>query len=229
MKNKYLNRIVILGLGLLIWSCNPSIFGPNSGEILGKITDNNNKPLQGVTVSASYQDPNDNSNTNTISVQSDDKGFYIINDILFTENQINIEKVGFAKQTVTVIPSQSNRNLSANFKLNGSPEINQFNFSKTSISISNNEATTLTLNVKDVFNENAVQDMNANCQFYKNKLLFKIVNLNLDSNSNSLYLFKTDINATDFEAGTYNIIFEAVDPDNNSFSKGVTQTLTITN
>jgi hypothetical protein len=213
---------------MILSSCTTDIFGPNKGTLKGVIKDTNNKLLEGVTITATFLDADNISNT--ISAVTDSNGSYFLEDVLLTQNKIRIQKEGFKEVNTSINLTQNNNEQTVNQTLIGSPEISQINISDAIISIAANETSVITVTVKDSFNEDATS-IN-----YSVKLLLSVsdilntsVIMSLKTNSLHTFVFESTLNAVDLNANSFSIAIEVADPDMNFNSKEFQQNLTVSN
>lgn len=222
--------IQIIIICCLLSACEHDIFGPNRGNIQGTVVDNLNQPVEGVRVTSVFIEDEENQQTTEITRTTDSDGSYFFDDVLLTDHEISIEKAGLKKGYKSIRLTQENNDQTHDFILEGSPEISDYNIDNSTISVTNNEDAVITLSVTDRFNEDSTSTLfTTKCIVSKNENSIKILDLNLDSNSNVLFLFTATISATELQQGDYNISFEVIDPDGRITSEENIITLSVTN
>jgi len=230
---KYQKIIGILFLSFQLVACSTDIFGPNKGTLEGVVKDNNGNELAGVTVTAKYissTDADGTVNYSSINTVTDQSGYHFLDDVFLTENKIIFQKEGFKTYTAYVNLTQNNNHQNINTMLVGSPKITQLQVDNTTISVAANQTATFTVTVKDFYNDDTTAtDFKVTLLLYKSGDLISSLTLDLTANSNTVFVFKKKINATDISLGTYTLASEVIDPDGNFYRKEFQQILTVNN
>ncbi len=213
-------KIQILGLLSLlsILGCQGVIFLPIQGEIDGYVTDNNGKPIVGVTVSAAFLAASSGGESipRNRSTTTDQEGYFRLSE-LWDEVEISINHSGFKRQS-RFIDLQDNSKPELNLELEGSPSIQAITLSKDSLSLNLSTPDTIMakMEILDAFNSQSGN--------YKGNLILQnsageaqsIFANTKQSGGQNLFLLETLITTEGLPPGTYSLLAEATDPDGNT-------------
>lgn len=199
------------GLALFISGCKESIFGPNSGDISGKVSDHFNRPIQSASLSTIVLD----SNRNATFTTSDENGEFQLLEVALGTIQVSAQLRGYKEDVRSVHIDQDNNKGSINFNLVGAPEIISVTLNADSASRSMSDTLTMSISTMDVYNSpNSTYDLDVSGIVKDDKgTVVKIYDLE-SQNAQQNQLFSFNILANDFVVGTYTIDFVAYDEDN---------------
>ena len=216
-KHWYKNTIALFIALLTLTSCKKNIFGPNEGVLSGVVRDNNGVALEGAKITATYTD---GTNTGSVSVSSDETGFYELERVRLSENEVNVTATGFQADTRIIYLDQKNNSATFNFTLNGAPVLSSINLSNNILDQaqgSSDSIITLTVNVQDSYNSVSLTNYVVSAIIKdSNNNVDQIIMLNAKSNSSTLFILDTTLSATQFNLGLYTMDFEITDPDGNT-------------
>lgn len=222
-KCKYISLKGILFVTILsftLFSCEKNIFGANEGTLQGVVKDNNGTIIESAKITAAYTD---GSETGSVSTSSDDDGYYNLDKIRLDENEITVESDGFESDVRTIFLEQDENEATLNFTLNGAPFLSGFTLSNNILDTTSGSSDSIaifTVNVKDNYNSNALTNYVVNAIIYNSssQSISQIIKLDAVSNTTSLFILETEINASDLDVGSFNISIEITDPDGNSIT-----------
>ncbi len=208
-----INYILFLSLLMSFSACKDIVFIPTQGSIQGVITDNNGLPLQGVNVSATYEEPSQQPFESTKTASTDTEGFFQIND-LWDKVALNANLAGF-KPASALIDLVDHSKPMVDFVLEGSPTISDIRLDKRTLSATVPDTLSIIIEVRDAFNLNSSE--------YTTNLLVQnqagatqtIRSISLQGQGFEVLLFQGNILSEDLSEGTYLLLAEVRDPDGN--------------
>lgn len=221
MKTILKYMVPALFAGALISGCEENIFGPNEGTVSGFVRDNNGKVIEGAQVSATYTL---DESTKSINTSSDETGYYILEKVPLTENEMKAEAIGFETGTRFLFLNQDNDKQTLNFALTGAPSYVSHTQSASVIYNTSDTTQTDTTNfsiiVQDDYNSSSSVSYDMSLIFKKttDSSIVHIADIDLSSNSSTIYIFTRTIEASDLVTGEFSIDIEVSDPDGNVFS-----------
>ena len=216
MKRITFLQILAIIATLSCQSCEDVVFLPAKGTIEGTIEDNNGALLQGVQITASFEEPSQSGQSfeNSKTTASNSDGFYHL-DNLWDKVNLSINHPGFLPASTLVELKNKNSRLTADFTLTGSPTITSVNLSKAILSASEPDTVAISVEVQDVFNS-------ITQGYVCNLLLFRpdgsaatILNTSVESQGFEAYLFKAIITTGLLPPGVFTVAAEVRDPDGN--------------
>lgn len=212
--------IAILLGGLLLTSCEQNILGPNKGTISGVVTDNNGAVVEGATITATYTI---DEKTSSISGASDQTGYYILEDVPLTENELVAQATGFDANTRFVSLNQSRDAQTLNFTLVGAPEYVSNTQSHTKIYLTDttqSDTVHFRIIMRDDFNTSTSSQYDLSVIFNSTVTgsISYIETATILSSSSSIYIFKATTEASSLGAGEFLVDVEISDPDGNSYT-----------
>ncbi|MBX2872932.1 MAG: carboxypeptidase-like regulatory domain-containing protein [Saprospiraceae bacterium] len=218
MKNINRSPLVLSLLMLLAcMACDDVVFVPIQGSIQGLVKDNNGQPLAGIQLSATFEAPSQGGESfpETQTATTDANGFYRFSE-LWDEVTFSVEQAGFRPITQW-IDLGDDKNLELNIVLEGSPEILGLNLVKTTLTAATPDTLEVGIQVLDSFNSNSgeytgsiiIQDADGATQ--------AIVPANMIGASQQQFLLNAQLTSDLVPMGTYTLIVEVSDPDQNSY------------
>lgn len=189
------------------------VFIPVQGSIQGVITDNNGSPLQGVSVSAVYEEPSQQPFETTKMASTDADGFFRIND-LWDKVALHASLSGF-KPSSTLVDLADDSKPVIDFILEGSPTINDIRLNKSSLSASESDTLSIVVEIQDEFNNNPGSYIANIIVINADGATQTINSLSLQGQGLEVLLFQGIILSTDLAKGNYLLMAEVQDPDGN--------------
>lgn len=214
-KIQFLQLLAVIAI-LSCQSCEDVAFLPAKGTIDGIITDNNGEALQGVQITASFEEPSQSGQAfeNNKTAITDSEGYYRM-DNLWDKVYLSVNHSSFLPASTLVELKNKTNWLTADFTLSGSPTIIDVNLSKTVLSATEPDTVTISVEVQDEFN-NIAQGYICNLLFYRpDGSAFTVLNADLESQGFKEFLFNAIITTGLLPSGVYTIAAEARDPDGN--------------
>lgn len=206
-------------LGVLS-SCNDVEFLPTKGSIYGIVVDNNDIPLEGVEVIATFDLPESLSGSESFdrlpvrnTTASD--GAYELDDV-WDEVYLEIDHTGFQSSFQRVELTSGNQRPQVNFTLTGSPTVESIAFDADTLNKENFESLAITMVVEDLYNTFSDTPI-AYCQVQDSAgRTVLILDADIDSQSQTRFVFEAILTSESLPVGTYHVIGEATDPDGNT-------------
>lgn len=228
MKN--LNKSHFL-LSLLIClsclACDDVIFVPSQGSIQGIVKDNNGVPLAGIPLSATFEAPSQGGESfpETKTATTDANGSYRFTE-LWDEVILSIEQSGF-RPTAQWVDLRRENDRELNLILEGSPEILGLNLIKTTLTLATPDTLQVGIEVMDSFNSQTgnytgsilIQDTNGATQ--------AIVTATMVVASQQKVLLNAQITSDLLIEGTYTLVAEVSDPDQNNYQFNSDQQISV--
>jgi hypothetical protein len=225
--------IIALAFSCFLFACKKNIFGPNKGDISGVVTDIHANPIQSVDVSSSFIIDNEdveNPKKNTVNTSTDENGEYFLNDVGLSENEIKFTKEGYKELKQYINLTQENNNETFNVKLIGAPEFITITTNSNILSISNTDTITVSVNIKDEYNESSSPVLNCSLLIYdtsNNLVLTK--QMNLSSSSLQNFLFDENITPADLNVGNYALAVEFYDNETSIIKESNIKSISVIN
>ena len=209
--------LFICFLGMLP-SCNDVEFLPKKGSIYGIVVDNNDIPLEGVEVVATFNLPESSSgsfDSSPVSNTTASDGTYKLDDV-WDEVYLEIDHTGFRSSFQRVELTSGNQRPQVNFTLTGSPTVESIAFDADTLNKENFESLAITMVVEDLYNTFSDTPI-AYCQVQDSVgRTVLILDADIDSQSQTRFVFEALLTSESLPVGTYKIIGEATDPDGNT-------------
>jgi len=213
---------------MIFVACEETVFFPTKGKVEGTVRDNNDEFLSGVSVSANFMKPSTiagEANPTTLTGTTSDEGEYTISE-LWDQVELSVDHSGF-KPTFQRVDLNNNSRPIVDFKLIGSPTIENIKLSQTVLSIANMDTITVRVEVLDEFNSISTG--------YTSNMIFKnmqggsstIAIDSINSQSFNNYTFTAIVTSDLLTVGTYRVIAEVRDPDGNTHLLEATEFLKV--
>ena len=213
---KSVKFILITSLLGILCSCGEIEFLPTKGSVYGIVVDNNNMPLGGVEVVASFTAPESSSGflTSPVSNATSGDGKYQVDEV-WDEVHLEINHTGFLPAFQRVELVNSKRNAQVNFTLIGSPTIQSVTFSQDTLNKDSLESLIISMVGEDLFN--TFPDTPVGTFLVQNSegQTVQIQDAEIDSQSQTSFLFRSLLTSDDLPRGTYQVIGEVIDTDGN--------------
>jgi hypothetical protein len=227
MKN--ILSIITMFIPILLASCEKPVFIPVQGEITGVVRDNNGFLLEGVTVTANFEAPDNNAGfplPSTVTSVTTKNGTYQLKK-LWDLVELSIDQPGFRTTFQRVRLKQNARRRKVNFTLIGSPTVQSIRLSKTLLAENTPDTIFISVVAQDFFNSSFGP--------YAGKLILKndagqienILTAVQGSQSQSQFLFEAMLLSGSLAAGNYRIVAEVVDPDGNGHQTQATEEIRV--
>lgn len=223
-RSRFLLSLMIL-FGCL--ACDDVIFIPAQGSIHGYVEDNNGVPLAGIQLSATFEAPSQGgqSSPETKTVTTNDNGFYRFSE-LWDEVVVNVGQSGFRPITKWIDLGEED-DLELNLTLEGSPEILGLKLIKTILTAETPDTLQVGIEVLDSFNSQTGE--------YTGSILIQnasgatqaIVPATMTAASQQQFLLNAQITSDLLPIGTYTLVVEVNDPDQNSYQLNSDQQISV--
>lgn len=215
--------LLVSAIALVGSGCQDNIFGPNKGTLSGFVQDNNGQYIEGATVTANYMV---NDEEKSLSISTDESGYYVIEDVALTENEVLVNAFGFRAEAQFISLSQDNDNATLNFSLDGAPSYVSHSLSREVIyqgDTLGNDTVGVSVVVRDLYNTVESVIYGANLLLLDgDENVLGIKKVDLSGYSSTSYIFSATLQAGKYPKGLYSLDLELSDPDGNvQLNKGI--------